>query len=288
MNVFSALNTADMAFFTLGGLFLFLLGTILFLQYRNSIKIQKLTFPVYDYTVKKAQEKAHKIVWDAMRQARALLVDAELQGLKRRAKRTIEAEHVEEKYEDRLEELMHKTEQLLIRYSAQTEKKYAELGRALTGHMEEHRALVDRELHDIAKRLEETKASLDEQIKNTEGEYKELSESLRSAAEARAKKAEAVVEESTAHAMDSFAAMLSKMEADGRTRLEKHIEDEMAETKKAIERYRTERMKLIDNKILALVEETTAIALGRQLSAKEHADLIFRSLEEAKQKGVFE
>jgi hypothetical protein len=69
--------------------------------------------------------------------------------------------------------------------------------------------------------------------------------------------------------------------------LRMNLEEEFASISRELQKYRDARMRLVDERILVLIEETAQIALQKQLSMKDHADLVYRSLEEAKQRGVF-
>ncbi len=78
---------------------LVLVVVLLILLTINNRKIHNITYPVYDYIVKGAQEKAQEITWDAMKNSRKMLVDAELEGVKVIAKEKLESRKIEEEYE---------------------------------------------------------------------------------------------------------------------------------------------------------------------------------------------
>jgi hypothetical protein len=54
-----------------------------------------------------------------------------------------------------------------------------------------------------------------------------------------------------------------------------------------VSRYRALRIQMVDERILVLVTETAKVALQKELSAENQAELVYRSLEEAKQSGIF-
>ena len=66
-----------------------------------------------------------------------------------------------------------------------------------------------------------------------------------------------------------------------------NLEQEFKSISKELGQYREARMRLINERILLLIEETAQIALQKKLSLDDQADLVYRSLEEAKQRGVF-
>lgn len=60
------------------------------------------------------------------------------------------------------------------------------------------------------------------------------------------------------------------------------LELELKATRALIETYKQEQLKLIDENILAMMEQTLAIVLNKKLSLEDHLDLIYESLEKAK------
>ena len=66
-----------------------------------------------------------------------------------------------------------------------------------------------------------------------------------------------------------------------------NIEKEFKTISEELNKYREARMRLVNERLLTLIEETTQIALQKQLTLKDHSDLVYRSLEEAKQRGIF-
>jgi len=65
------------------------------------------------------------------------------------------------------------------------------------------------------------------------------------------------------------------------------VEGEFTRISNELSQYRAARMNLVDERILSLIEETTEIVLQKKLSMQDQADLVYRSLEDAKERGVF-
>ncbi|MDP3758568.1 MAG: hypothetical protein Q8Q86_02515, partial [Candidatus Daviesbacteria bacterium] len=66
------------------------------------------------------------------------------------------------------------------------------------------------------------------------------------------------------------------------------IELELKSTRQLIDTYKTERLKLIDENIIAMMEQTLSIVLAKKLSLKDQLDLVYEALERAKvEKFVF-
>ncbi len=60
------------------------------------------------------------------------------------------------------------------------------------------------------------------------------------------------------------------------------IELEIKSTRELIEGYKNSQLKLIDENILAMMEQTLNIVLGKKLSLKDQLDLVYEALEKAK------
>lgn len=60
------------------------------------------------------------------------------------------------------------------------------------------------------------------------------------------------------------------------------IELELKATRQLIDTYKTQQLKLIDENILAMMEQTLDIVLGKKLSLKDQLDLVYEALERAK------
>ncbi|MBI4035411.1 hypothetical protein HY383_00535 [Candidatus Daviesbacteria bacterium] len=60
------------------------------------------------------------------------------------------------------------------------------------------------------------------------------------------------------------------------------IELELKSTRALIEIYKNEQLKLIDENIIAMMEQTLSIVLAKKLSLKDQLDLVYEALEKAK------
>lgn len=60
------------------------------------------------------------------------------------------------------------------------------------------------------------------------------------------------------------------------------LELELKSTRQLIETYKSQQLKLIDENILAMMEQTLNLVLGKNLSLKDQLDLIYEALEKAK------
>ncbi len=60
------------------------------------------------------------------------------------------------------------------------------------------------------------------------------------------------------------------------------IELELKTTRQFIDTYKTRQLKLIDENIIAMMEQTLSLVLGKKLSLKDQLDLVYEALEKAK------
>lgn len=60
------------------------------------------------------------------------------------------------------------------------------------------------------------------------------------------------------------------------------IELEIKAARELIETYKTQQLKLIDENIVAMIEQTINLVLGKKLSLKDQIDLVYEALEKAK------
>jgi hypothetical protein len=62
---------------------------------------------------------------------------------------------------------------------------------------------------------------------------------------------------------------------------------EVKSARQLIDTYKQEQMRLVDENIIAVLEQTMALVMQKQLTLKEHVDLVFESLEKAKSEKFF-
>ena len=100
-------------------------------------------------------------------------------------------------------------------------------------------------------------------------------------------KNESFLQEQTTKLSGQLSETFTTLEANAKEQIRSNVEKEFISVKKVIETYRQERFAIVDNQILSLIEKTTSIALGKNLTLHDHTDLIYKSLDEAKSKNVF-
>ncbi len=225
------------------GIFIFLILTIIVLLVVlivNNRRMQNITYPVYDYILKGAHDKARKITYEARKDARKLLAEAELEGVKVIAKEKLESKNIEKDYEEKLQTLTKETELLLAQYG-----------------------------------------------KSMDGQLKRLVEGVEKRVASGIAKNEAFLQDETNKLSKQLSNTFTTLEANAKEQIRSNVEKEFIAVKKVVETYRQERFALIDNEIISLIENTTALALQKTLTLNEHTDLIYRALDEAKSKNTF-
>ena len=153
----------------LGFAFLILLS----LEIYNSRRVNKLTYPAYEYAQKKAEEEANRILEEARAQAHKIVSDAEIAGLALSETRKKEGESASRAYEASLRDLMHRLEAQLQQSIKQAEESQAKLSTTVVSQLESEG--------------KEARAHMSESIAKIETEYRKRMEEELNAALAAAK-----------------------------------------------------------------------------------------------------
>lgn len=243
-------------------------------------------------------DKAEDIILDAEQRAHAIIAEATIEA--RNLRISIEKERMKALNDDH-----QSIDRFLDAYRFQLEKTVKELSygvekehmRATSHFVETLQSIEER----VSLNADEAKHSMDSftgqsstlferlayEIENVEEGIRHLALALEEAAENESgKNAEIVrqemqkIGEKTAKSVVDVAKGLDKV-------LQLNLEKEFKTISKELEKYREARMRLINERVLVLIEETAQIALQKQLSLQDQADLVYRSLEEAKQRGIF-
>ncbi len=146
------------------------------------------------------------------------------------------------------------------------EQQYEQRLEELAGNMETALSRVAEELSGSTReKLEQVVAKTGEQMEQT---ATEVGEKLQQRAESLAGSLDSV--------RDSYIQELRSA-----------LSEEVSRANQAVDAYREERLRLVDQEIAGLVERTTQLTLQKKLTSEEHAELVRGALEEARQEGVF-
>lgn len=248
--------------------------------------------------LKLTPEKAQEVILSAEERAHALIAEANAEA--RSLRSTIEKERLRAINEDK-----QGVDRFLDAYRFQLEKTIKELAYGVEKeHMRATGKFVEA-LQSIEERVslnaDEAKHSMDSftgqsstlferlayEIENVEEGIRHLALALEEAAENESGKNAEIVRKEMQKIGEKTAASVVEVAKGLDEVLRANLEKEFKSISKELEEYREARMRLINERILILIEETAQIALQKQLSLQDQADLVYRSLEEAKQRGIF-
>jgi hypothetical protein len=243
-------------------------------------------------------EKAQEAVLAAEERAQAIVADAEAQA--RRVRTEIEEERLKALNEDHkevdrfLDAYRHRLEKVMKDLSYGVEKEHM---RATSRFVESLQSIEER----VSLNADEARHSMDSftnqssklferlayEIENVEKGIQHLALALEEAAANESDKNAQIVREEMQKIGEETAQSVIRVAKGLDEALQINLEKEFSTISKEITQYREARMRLINERILVLIEETAQIALQKQLTLQDQADLVYRSLEEAKQRGVF-
>jgi len=243
-----------------------LLATIvvLVMYVRTTSQVSKLTFPAYEYAIKKAEHDADAIISDARKRAREVIANADKVGQTLSGNYDTQAKGIQKKYEAAL--------------ARQTEKVVKEFQ---TGAAEQVQ-----KLYTVTSTAE--RAITTEQKKVTDNVTR-----INTAVEAVATKAEHHTQE-VIESLDKRIARvgmtiedkLREVQEGGADKLEQHLAGLQGVADEHIKVYEESRRRLLDAHIEQLVEAVVMKVLHTQLPVEQHGSLAREALEEAKSKNI--
>ena len=210
-------------------------------------RFQRLTDPVYDHVVRKARAEAEHILDTARREAHKTTQEAERTARTYIQNKRDDVDRIHRGFESALRDLSERTERAL----AASERAIEDRSQAVADTAEEEiRKAAGSSVNEIREASQTGVGRLEEVFQQTEDEMKRLSH-------------------------------------ERGERIRSHLSAELEEAKAAIERYKKERMNVVDEHIVTLVERAAQITLNTTLTADDHMEVIKRSLEEAKSTELF-
>lgn len=286
-----------------------------------SLKKQK---DYYEGTTKKARAKAEAIVDEAKTKSQEALMEVDKNVSKYLSERKAEIDSVHVEFVAQLEALRKDARTALSEASKKvslfsddiSESAGKEIGRSVKeanlaienvvnvtkgkidaelGKLSEKIPLIDENLQEIASLNKDAKRKLLEGSESFTKISKELSEEARRNLDVSTKEAcdviKGLAEDARGHMKDDTNMIMGELSS-ARDEISRHFREtlkvEMDEMKKEIERHKSDRLRVVDEHIVTLVEETASIALNTKLSRDDHRDVIHNALEEAKKRGAFE
>jgi vacuolar-type H+-ATPase subunit H len=238
---------------------------LLILQARSSTQINKLTFPAYEFTIKKAENEANEIIKKAQEQAREIVAKAELESSNLLVSRTEESDKEYQVYVASLENFRENLSETLEKMVEETENRSQEISNTFVSRLDGQSQEMQKKVQDLAKQLDD----IPERLRGQSGIIMEgLQERIARAGE---QLEHSLVTSHTAHT-----------EA-----IKEHLQKGFEIAELDIEEYRKGRKALIDNHIEVLVKDVVRVVLQKELTRADHAELVQSALEEARSSGAF-
>lgn len=279
------------------GLVPFIIGTVVLVS-MFGLLVAILVVLVRAQRQSLAPEEVTRAIQHAEERARSIV--AEAHAMAREARLEIEKERVRALNEDQ-----QATARFIDAYTLKLDKVVQELSYGLEKeHMRVTAKFVEG-LQSIEERVAhnagEAKQSMDSftdqssalferlavEIENVERGIQHLALALQEAAANEADRNADIVRREMQKIGKDTAASVTEVARGLDKVLRDSVEGEFTRISNELSQYRAARMNLVDERILSLIEETTEIVLQKKLSMQDQADLVYRSLEDAKERGIF-
>ena len=237
---------------------------LLVLQIITNARVQRLTYPLYEYAQSQAQAEVEKILAEAKAQAQKMLAEARANASALVEKERADIEAHSSDYKKALETLAQSAERSL---SEQAEKARADGISMMQMHTK-----------DIAAQS----AEVQEGMKRLLGGIEQLSQST----VAQAQEMRRALETQSKQASGDLAHAFEEIAAQGRKRIDEQIDAFAKQADAEVAAYRESRKKIVDMHMTELVVEATKLVLQKSLTREEHAQLVQRALQEARSAGI--
>ena len=81
---------------------------------------------------------------------------------------------------------------------------------------------------------------------------------------------------------------MTQFTADLESKVKSDVNKELSKVSEEIEVYKQNRMRIIDERVVDILEQVVRVALDKKLSLADQSDLIYKALDEAKHEHAFE
>ncbi len=188
------------------------------------------------------QDKSYQLLSEAIKKAENIVAIAELQGLKITAQSKLATQTSKDKYASQLEEITQQS----------------------------------------ATSLSSTVAKTQTAILKTEQDFKIFVQSLNNQASSATSDNKQLLEQKINTLFETFEQHMSDFLTQTQQQSVKAIDLEMQAARQLIQTYKQQQFNLIDENIVAMLEQTLSLVLAKKLTLKDQTDLIYESLEKAK------
>lgn len=157
--------------------------------------------------------------------------------------------------------------------------------------MSEHK-LASRELTEhYKKHLDAVEESMgrqfEENAKQAEEKYKTFLSDVQKTINESLTRNQAMMEAKSGIMVSQSQEMISRFIEDVQRKVQAEVDAEMKGAREEIAIYKERRKRVIDERIIDIMEEVLRIALEKKMTLAEQADLVYRALEDAKRDNAF-
>ncbi len=150
-------------------------------------------------------------------------------------------------------------------------------GKEVSIEFRKHLEMVEKTLQDQSDRI----------AKHAEGSYTDFIGEIEKNIHRHIEENKKLLEERSNTVVDRAQGLLDKFIGDVEERVKSQVDDALKEARNEISEYKAHRIKVIDERIIDMLEEIIKVALEKKLSLAEQSELVYRALEEAKRENSF-
>lgn len=194
-------------------------------------------------TLENAEKKGFELISSAIKKAQVILSKAELAEVEQHANSTIQSQKLEQAFEQKFKEGATEAQQIFA-----TDLK-----------------------------------TFTQNVEKSHEEYLLYLESLKADLQKIQFESSQQVKGSINSIFEKFEQNLTDFLTESEEKTVKSIELELRAARELIDSYKSQQLKLVDENIVAVLERTLNLVLAKKLTLKDQTDLIYESLEKAKQ-----
>lgn len=144
---------------------------------------------------------------------------------------------------------------------------------------------------EFRKHLEMVEKTLQEQseriAKHAEGSYSDFIGEIEKSINSHIEENKKLLDDRSNAVVDRAQGLLDKFIGDVESRVKSQVDDALKEARNEIAEYKAHRIKVIDERIIDMLEDIIKVALEKKLNLAEQSELVYRALEEAKRENAF-
>ncbi|MBY0310085.1 hypothetical protein K2Q16_03000 [Patescibacteria group bacterium] len=235
---------------------------LLLLQVRSNRHISQLTFPAYEYVIKRTEHEADEIIKKAQAEARSIITAAETEARTQAARHVVEIKEAE------------------AMYATELKQYYAEAASAITKNQTEGIATIQALQNDIAVAIKSQESNLRTAADRAKTAWDHITTQLAAVAQTQT---EAITTDLQTLSKDLVNSVNSAKAAHAQA-ISDQISASMSRIESELVAYQKGRQAVLDEHIEKLVESVTAEVLHHSLTSADHAALARASLNSARAK----